>query len=305
MIRKIEQLIGNTPIVRLMNIEEPGTGQIFVKLENFNLGGSIKDRVALGMIQSAESNGTLVPGMGLVEPTSGNTGIAIALLGQLKGYPVTIIMPESMSVERRQLIRSYGAKLILSPAEQGMNGAIKLAQEISVDPNMLMLQQFQNPQNPHTHYMTTAQEIMTDLPDLDVFLSGIGTGGTISGIGRYLKEQRSKIKIIGMEPAESAVISGHPSGSHKIQGIGAGFIPETLDLNILDEIHTIESDRVITQGKTIYTKEGLFLGISSVANILSAADIARHLGPDKKVLTVAPDGGSKYLSTQLYGGKSI
>jgi cysteine synthase A len=305
MIKNVEQLIGNTPIVRLKNIETPGTGQIYVKLENFNLGGSIKDRVALGMIQNAESNGTLRAGMGLVEPTSGNTGIAIALLGQLKGYPVTIVMPESMSMERRQLIRSYGAKLILSPANQGMNGSIKLAEDIARDPQMAMLQQFQNPQNPRIHYLTTAQEIMTDLPDLDVFITAIGTGGTISGIGKQLKEHHSSIKIVGLEPAESAVISGQSPGIHKIQGIGAGFIPETLDLNVLDDIQTIESDRVITQGRRIYTEEGLFLGISSVANILAASDIARYLSSDKKVLTIAPDGGSKYLSTDLYGGKSL
>lgn len=304
MIKQFEQLIGNTPIVRLANLETPGTGQIYVKLEQFNLGGSIKDRVALSMIQGAEQGGRLKPGMRLIEPTSGNTGIAIALLGQLKGYPVTIVMPESMSKERRQLIAAYGADLVLTPASEGMNGSIRRAEAMLEVSGTVMLQQFNNPNNPLAHHRQTAREIFSDLPDLDYFIAGIGTGGTITGIGRAIREEGIGTRIIGIEPAESAVISGGSPGSHGIQGIGAGFIPNTLDLDVLDEVITLSTDRVKTEGPGIYRTTGLFVGISAMANILAARNLAQRLGAHQKVLTVAPDSGAKYLSSGLYGGET-
>lgn len=298
--KQLEDLIGNTPIYKIKNLVDENSASIYVKLEGFNLGGSIKDRVALGMIQDAERNKQLRPGMRIIEPTSGNTGIAIALLGQLKGYPVTIVMPDSMSVERRQLIKSYGAELLLTPASEGMNGSIKAAELLAQDSNSIMLQQFKNPSNPDIHYQTTALEIVRELPDIDVFVAGIGTGGTITGVGKRLKEFNPKIQIIGLEPEESAILSGNPKGPHGIQGIGAGFVPDILNLDVIDEIITLKSAEVIKYGKLIYKQEGLFLGISSMANILAAVVLSRQLGPDKKILTIAPDSGEKYLSTQLY-----
>lgn len=298
--KQLEDLIGNTPIYKIKNLVDENSASIYVKLEGFNLGGSIKDRVALGMIQDAERNKQLRPGMRIIEPTSGNTGIAIALLGQLKGYPVTIVMPDSMSVERRQLIKSYGAELLLTPASEGMNGSIKAAELLAQDSNSIMLQQFKNPSNPDIHYQTTALEIIRELPDIDVFVAGIGTGGTITGVGKRLKEFNPKIQIIGLEPEESAILSGNPKGPHGIQGIGAGFVPDILNLDVIDEIITLKSAEVIKYGKLIYKQEGLFLGISSMANILAAVVLSRQLGPDKKILTIAPDSGEKYLSTQLY-----
>ena len=246
--KQLEDLIGNTPIYKIKNLVDENSASIYVKLEGFNLGGSIKDRVALGMIQDAERNKQLRPGMRIIEPTSGNTGIAIALLGQLKGYPVTIVMPDSMSVERRQLIKSYGAELLLTPASEGMNGSIKAAELLAQDSNSIMLQQFKNPSNPDIHYQTTALEIIRELPDIDVFVAGIGTGGTITGVGKRLKEFNPKIQIIGLEPEESAILSGNPKGPHGIQGIGAGFVPDILNLDVIDEIITLKSAEVIKYG---------------------------------------------------------
>ena len=297
---KLTDLIGNTPIYQLKHMPKKDSASVYVKLENFNLGGSIKDRVALGMIEDAERKGLLKKGMHIVEPTSGNTGIAIAIIGNIKGYDVTIVMPDSMSLERMELIKSYGAKLLLTSASEGINGSIKLSEELAKNSNTIMLQQFKNLSNPIKHYHTTAKEIIADLPDIDVFVAGIGTGGSISGIGQRLKEYNPKIRIIGIEPEESAILSGQSSGPHKIQGIGAGFIPDTLNLNFVDEIITINSDYVLEAGKLIYRKEGLFLGISSMANILVSLEIASALGVNKKILTLAPDGGEKYLSTPLY-----
>lgn len=297
---QLEDLIGNTPIYKIKNLTDKSSASVYVKLEGFNLGGSIKDRVALGMIQDAEKSNQLKPGMRIIEPTSGNTGISIALLGQIKGYPVTIVMPESMSIERRQLIKSYGAKLLLTPAGDGMNGSIKAAEQLAEDPNSIMLQQFKNPSNPEIHYQTTALEIIRELHDIDVFVAGIGTGGTITGIGKRLKEFNPSIQVIGLEPEESSILSGNPKGPHGIQGIGAGFVPDILNLDVIDEIMTLNSAEVIKYGKLIYKQEGLFLGISSMANILAAIKLSKKLGPDKKILTISPDSGEKYLSTQLY-----
>ncbi len=296
--RNLLETIGNTPIIQLKKYPN-----VYVKLENFNPGGSIKDRAALGMIENAEKKNILRPGMHIIEPSSGNTGIAIAMIGKLKGYDVTIVMPESMSVERQSIIKGYGANLVLTEASKGMNGSIEYAENIAKEnKNFVLLQQFNNKDNALKHYHTTALEIIEDLPDIDVFIAGVGTGGTITGVGKRLKEYNSNIKIIAIEPYESAILNGGKSGPHKIQGIGAGFIPDILDITILDQVITLKGDEVISFGRDFYKSEGLFLGISSMANILGAI----KLKSDKKILTIAPDGGEKYLSTDLYkqGGES-
>ncbi|MBN2259054.1 MAG: cysteine synthase A [Clostridiales bacterium] len=289
--------IGNTPIIRLKNFPN-----IYVKLENLNPGGSVKDRAALGMIENAEEMNILNSDSHMIEPTSGNTGISIAMIGKIKGYETTIIMPENMSIERQKIIKGYGAHLILTPAETGMRGSIAYAETlVANNKNYLMLQQFKNIHNPLKHYHTTAREIIRDLPDLDIFIAGVGTGGTISGIGKRLKEYNSSIDIIAIEPDESAVLSGDVPGPHMIQGIGAGFIPEILDIKILNRIIRLKGEEVISFGKKIYKEEGLFLGISSMANILGAS----KCDSNKKILTIAPDGGEKYLSTNLYKGEKV
>ncbi len=286
------ETIGNTPIIQLKKY-----ANIYVKLENFNPGSSIKDRAALGMIESAEKKNILKPCMHIIEPTSGNTGIAIALIGKIKGYEVTIVMPDSMSIERQTLIKSYGANLIFTEGSKGMNGSIEYAENIAKEnKNYILLQQFKNIDNPLQHYNTTALEIIKDLPDIGIFIAGVGTGGTITGVGRRLKEYNSNIKIIAIEPFESAILSGGKPSPHLIQGIGAGFIPDILDVNILDQVITLKGEEVINFGREFYKTEGLFLGISSMANILGAI----KLNSDKKILTIAPDGGEKYLSTDLY-----
>lgn len=295
--KNLLETIGNTPIIQLKDYPN-----IHVKLETFNPSGSIKDRAALGMIESAENNNLLKPGMHIIEPSSGNTGIAIAMIGRLKGYTVTIVMPESMSIERQSIIKGYGANLILTEASKGMKGSIEYAEDITKNNNeYVLLQQFKNISNSLIHYNTTAREIIKDLPDIDIFIAGVGTGGTITGVGKRLKEYNSNIKIIAIEPSESAVLSGGTPGPHLIQGIGAGFIPDILNVNIIDQVITLKSEEVIEFGKEFYKTEGLFLGISSMANILGAI----KLKSNKKILTIAPDGGKKYLSTDLYkyGGK--
>ena len=295
-------LVGNTPIVKLNNIfNDENIADIYVKLESFNLGNSVKDRAALGMIEAAEKAGRLRPGGTIVEPTSGNTGISLALISSLKGYKIIIIMPDTMSVERRSIIAAYGAEIILTDGNKGMKGAIEKAEELLRDnPDYFMPQQFENPANPEKHYETTGEEIIRDLPDLDAFVAGVGTGGTITGTGKKLKEFNPDIKVIAVEPVDSAVLSGERPGKHKLQGIGAGFIPKILDLSVIDEIIRISNDKAFEFCRVISRQNALFLGISSGAAIAAAYETAKRLGKGKKVLAISPDNGEKYLSTDVY-----
>ena len=300
--KNLLDLIGNTPIVKLNNIfNDENIADIYVKLEGFNLGSSVKDRAALGMIEAAEKSGRLKPGGTIVEPTSGNTGISLALISSLKGYKIIIIMPDTMSVERRSIIAAYNAEIILTDGAKGMKGAIEKAEELlKNNPDYFMPQQFENSANPEMHYKTTGEEIIKDLPDLDAFVAGVGTGGTITGIGKKLKEFNPDIKIIAVEPTDSAVLSGEKPGKHKLQGIGAGFIPKILDLSVIDEVIRISNDKAFEFCRIISRQNALFLGISSGAAIAAAYETAKKLGKGKKVLAVSPDGGEKYLSTDVY-----
>ena len=256
-------LIGNTPILKANNLFEGNN--VFVKLEKFNPGGSIKDRAALGMIEEAEKNGLLKENGVIVEPTSGNTGIAIAMIGKIKGYKVIITMPETMSKERRDMIKAYGAEIILTEGSKGMKGAIEEAERLASTNGYFMPQQFLNEANAKKHYETTAEEIIRDIPDLDVFIAGVGTGGTITGVGRKLKEYNPNIKIVAVEPSDSAVLSGENSGPHKIQGIGAGFVPKIYDSSVVDEIIKVKNEDAYTMAKNFADKEGILVGISSGA----------------------------------------
>lgn len=295
------EMIGSTPILKLNNVVDENMADIYVKLEKFNPGGSIKDRAALGMIEKAEKMGMLKEGDTIVEPTSGNTGIALAMIGKIKGYKVQIVMPETMSAERRNMIKAYGAELILTEGSKGMKGAIEKAYEIAQDMEGYFIpQQFNNESNPYKHYETTAEEILSDINDVDVFVAGVGTGGTITGVGKKLKEKDQNIKVIAVEPKESSVLSGNKPGAHKIQGIGAGFIPEIYDLNVVDEIMMIDNEEAFNMARMVSKEEGILVGISSGANIAAAIKVAIKLGKGHKVVTVAPDGGEKYLSTGLY-----
>lgn len=295
------EMIGNTPVLKLSNLTDETMADVYVKLEGANPAGSVKDRAALGMIEAGEAAGALKSGMTIVEPTSGNTGIAIAMIGKLKGYKTIIVMPETMSVERRKMIKAYGAELILTEGGQGMRGAINKAEEMLKDGNVFIPSQFDNEANPMKHYETTAEEIFKDIPDIDAFIAGVGTGGTITGVGKKLKALKEDVKIVAVEPKQSAVLSGGQPGPHKIQGIGAGFVPEIYEGEYVDEVRTIDQDHVFESGIEVATKEGLLLGISAVGNVLAAIELAKELGPGKKVVTIAPDGGEKYLSTGLFG----
>ncbi len=298
----IFELIGNTPVIKLNLAGEENIADIYIKLERFNIGGSVKDRAALGMIEAAEREGLLQPGGTIVEPTSGNTGIALALIGRAKGYNVIITMPETMSVERRNYLKAYGAQLILTEGAKGMKGAIAKAEEIVAEnPGYFLPQQFNNPANPAKHYETTAKEIIDDFgTSLDAFVSGVGTAGTLSGVGKKLKEVSPHTKIIAVEPADSPVLSGGEPGKHIIQGIGAGFTPNNYNGDIVDEIIQISNDKAVLFGKRAAKEAGLFLGISSGAALAAAYETALKLGKGKKVLTISPDGGEKYLSVKAY-----
>lgn len=299
--KNIIDLIGNTPVVQLKFPEKENIAEIYIKLEKFNIGGSVKDRAALGMIEAAEKNGLLKADSVIVEPTSGNTGIALALIGKLKGYKVIVVMPDTMSIERKALIKAYGAELILTDGAKGTKGAIEEAERlVSENKNYFIPQQFNNPANPKKHYDTTAEEILADFKSLDAFVAGVGTSGTLTGVGKKLKENFSNVQIIAVEPEDSPVLSGGQSGKHVIQGIGAGFIPKNYDTALVDEIIKISNDEALTFTKRIAKEEGLFLGISSGANIAAAYTIAKKLGKGKKVLTISPDGGEKYLSLPIF-----
>ncbi|AJD31918.1 MULTISPECIES: cysteine synthase A [Clostridium] len=294
-------LIGSTPMFKLNNMKEEDMADVYIKLEKFNPGGSIKDRAALGMIEEAEKMGKIKPGDIIVEPTSGNTGIGLAMVGRLKGYKVIIVMPDSMSIERRNMIKAYGAELVLTEGNKGMTGAIEKAEELARDKKGYFIpQQFSNRANSKKHYETTAVEILKDVENLDVFVASVGTGGTIAGIGRRLKEFNKNIKVVAVEPHNSPVISGGKAAPHKIQGIGAGFVPEVYERDVVDEVMTITDEESYEYARRFGTEEGILVGISSGANIAAAIKIAKKLGKGKKVVTVAPDGGEKYISTGLY-----
>ena len=293
------ELIGRTPILKVNMIDE-NSADVYVKLEKFNPGGSVKDRAALGMIEKAEEEGLLKKGSVIVEPTSGNTGIALAMIGRVKGYKVIIVMPETMSKERRDLIKAYGAELVLTEGAKGMKGAIEKATQMVKDYGYFMPQQFENIANPEKHYETTAQEIYEDINDLDVFVAGVGTGGTITGIGKNLKEKINGIEIVAVEPSNSQVIIGKNPGPHKIQGIGAGFVPQNYKEEYVDKVIAVSDENAIKTAVDFSKNEGILVGISSGAAIYAAIEIAKKLGKGKKVLAIAPDGGEKYISMGIY-----
>ncbi|MGM9977341.1 MAG: cysteine synthase A [Clostridium sp.] len=293
-------LIGKTPIVKVNNMVDENSAEVYVKLEKFNPGGSTKDRAALGMIEDAEKKGLLKKGYTIVEPTSGNTGIGLAFIGRVKGYKVIIVMPETMSKERRDLIKAYGAELILTEGSKGMQGAIEKALEYKDKEGYFIPQQFENEANTKKHYETTAEEIYEDLSDVDYVVAGVGTGGTIVGVAKKLKEKNKNIKVVAIEPKTSAVISGGKPGAHNIQGIGAGFIPSIYDSSVIDEVIAVSDSNSIKTTKEFVEKEGILLGISSGAAIYVAMQIAKKIGKGKKVLAIAPDGGEKYISMGIY-----
>lgn len=303
--KQMTDLIGKTPLVALnkysafRGLKTP----LVAKVEFFNPGGSVKDRIALGMVEAAEKDGILKPGATIIEPTSGNTGVGLALVAAVKGYKLILTMPETMSVERRNLVKAYGAKVELTPGKEGMNGAIKAAEKLrdSIE-GAVILGQFTNPANPQKHYDTTAVELWNDTDgDIDIFVAGVGTGGTLSGMGKYLKEKKPDVKIVAVEPSTSPVLSGGKSGPHKIQGIGAGFIPQTYHAEVVDEILTVDNDDAIRTGRQLAQQEGLLVGISSGAAAFAAAELAlRPENKDKKIVVLLPDTGERYLSTALY-----
>jgi cysteine synthase A len=298
--RNILEAIGHTPMVRLNRVVPAGHSEIYAKLESFNPMHSIKDRIALSMLEDAERKGQMTEGRYIVEPTSGNTGIGLAMVCAVKGYRLVITMPESMSIERRRLLRSLGAELVLTPGRDGMLGAIARAEEIVASDSLAyMPQQFDNPANPQTHYENTAQEILADLPEFDAFVSAVGTGGTITGVGRVLKEVKCGTLIVAVEPSSSPVLSGGSRGTHGIQGIGAGFVPKVCDTALIDRILQVDDLEAVHHAKELARKEGIFSGISSGAALCGALEMAAELGSGKKVVVVLPDTGERYLSTDL------
>ncbi|MDD1773649.1 MAG: cysteine synthase A [Methanomassiliicoccales archaeon] len=293
--------IGRTPLVRLNRLAGKDSADVFCKLESFNPMHSVKDRIALAMIEDGERTGRLKPGVSVVEPTSGNTGIGLAMVCAVKGYRLILTMPESMSIERRRLLKALGAELVLTPKAEGMKGAIVRAEAICADrQDTFMPQQFENPANPSIHEKTTAVEILEDLPDPDAFVSGVGTGGTITGVGRVLRAKGLKTLIVAVEPAASPVLSGGKPGPHSIQGIGAGFIPKILDTSIVDRIVKVADEDAKMCARELAKEEGIFVGISSGAATHAALGIAKELGSGKKVVVVLPDFGERYLSTDLF-----
>lgn len=295
-------LIGGTPLVRLEKVSQKAGGDVYAKVESCNPGGSIKDRICLSMIEAAEKAGRLRPGDTIVEPTSGNTGIGLALVAAVKGYKTILIMPESMSTERFGLLASFGAEMILTPAIEGMKGSIVEAERlVRENPGYFMPDQFSNPANPEAHRKTTGPEIWDALNgEVAAFVAAVGTGGTITGVGEVLKGRDGKIRVIAIEPASSPVLSGGSAGPHKIQGIGAGFIPKVLNRDIIDEIVPVTDDEAFETAKMLAREEGLMVGISSGANVFGAMKIARRLGPGKNVVTVLPDTGERYISIEKY-----
>ncbi|MBY6038505.1 cysteine synthase A [Fictibacillus nanhaiensis] len=299
--QSITDLIGQTPVVKLNRLTTEDMADVYLKLEFMNPGSSVKDRIALAMVEAAEKSEKLKAGDTIIEPTSGNTGIGLAMVAAAKGYKTILVMPETMSMERRNLLRAYGADLILTPGPEGMGGAIRKAEELLKEKGYFMPQQFKNEANPEIHRNTTGQEIVAQFPDgLDAFVSGIGTGGTITGAGEVLKEKYPDIKIYAIEPADSPVLSGGKPGPHKIQGIGAGFVPDILKTEIYDEVITVANEEAFEMARKAAREEGLLGGISSGAAISAALKVAQKLGKGKKVLAVIPSNGERYLSTPLY-----
>jgi cysteine synthase A len=303
--KQLTELVGNTPLLQLNSYskKENLNTNIIAKLEYFNPAGSVKDRIALAMIEDAEKRGVILPGATIIEPTSGNTGVGLAFVSAVKGYKLILTMPETMSIERRNLVKAYGATVVLTPGSAGMKGAIAKAEELRDNtPGSIILQQFENPANPATHYATTAEEIWRDTDGkIDIFVAGVGTGGTVSGIGKRLKELNPNIKIVAVEPETSAVLSGEAPGAHKIQGIGAGFIPKTFDRNAVDEIFKAPNDAAILTSRKIAASEGLLVGISSGASAYAATQLAKDpANKDKVIVALLPDTGERYLSTVLY-----
>ncbi|MGD6834688.1 cysteine synthase A [Sutcliffiella halmapala] len=297
----IDELIGQTPIVKLNRIVEEDMADVYLKLEYMNPGSSVKDRIALAMIDAAIEEGTLKEGDTIIEPTSGNTGIGLAMVAAAKGLKAILVMPDTMSLERRNLLRAYGAELVLTPGAEGMGGAIRKAEAISKEKDLFMPQQFNNKANPEIHRKTTGKEIVEQMGDqLDAFVSGIGTGGTITGAGEVLKEAYPGIKIVAVEPTDSPVLSGGKPGPHKIQGIGAGFVPSILDTEIYDQVITVKNEEAFEYARLAAKAEGILGGISSGAAIFAALKVAKELGKGKKVLAVIPSNGERYLSTALY-----
>jgi len=301
-------LIGSTPVVRLARMPqlEGVGGEVWAKLENFNPGGSVKDRICRAMVEAAERDGVLRPGGTLIEPTSGNTGIGLALVAAVKGYRLVLTMPDTMSEERRALLVAYGATLVLTPDTRGMHGAIRRAEELLAEnPDWYMPQQFTNPANPEVHRRTTAPEILTQLPQVDAFVAGVGTGGTITGVGEVLRAERPNVRIYALEPALSPVLSGGEPGYHHIQGIGAGFVPEILNTAVYDEVIAVSDADAIKHTRALARYEGLLVGISSGAACAAAIQVARRLGRKSVVLTVFPDTGERYLTTDLFHAEGI
>ncbi len=301
----VDQLIGKTPLLRLERYESAHSAgaQIIAKLEYLNPAGSVKDRVGCRMIDDAEEKGLLKSGATIIEPTSGNTGIGLCAVAAVRGYRTIIVMPDTMSEERRRILSAYGAELVLTDGALGMSGAIKKAEELSREiPNSFIPGQFVNPANPEAHYLTTGPEIWADTDGLvDIFVAGIGTGGTITGTARYLKEKNANIKIVGVEPAGSAVLSGGSSGPHKLQGIGAGFVPEVLDMGLVDEVIPVTDDNALAAGRELGRTEGILVGISSGAAAVAAAELARRPeNSGKRIVVLLPDTGDRYLSTEMF-----
>jgi cysteine synthase A len=305
LVQSITQLIGDTPLVRLNRVVPEGSAEIYLKLEFQNPGASVKDRIAISMIEVAEQEGKIKPGDTIVEPTSGNTGIGLAMVAAAKGYKAILVMPETMSMERRNLLRAYGAQLVLTPGAEGMKGAIRRAEELQAEnPSYFIPQQFQNQANVKVHRETTGPEIVEAIKahdgKLDAFIAGIGTGGTITGVGSVLKENFPGIKIYAVEPAASPVLAGGKPGPHKIQGIGAGFVPDILDTKIYDEVIAVENEEAFETARRVAKEEGILGGISSGAAIFAALKVAKQLGAGKRVIAVIPSNGERYLSTPLY-----
>lgn len=298
--KSIDELIGNTPVIKLDMLPED-YADVYVKLEYFNPGGSVKDRIALKMIDAAEANGELKPGDTIVEPTSGNTGIGVAMVGAARGYNVVVVMPETMSIERRKIMKAFGASIVLTEGAKGMNGAIEKAQELVAENGYFMLKQFENNNNTKAHEETTAKELLNDFPNgFDAFVAGVGTGGTITGVGNVLKKQFPNMHFVAVEPIDSPVLSGGKPGPHKIQGIGAGFIPKILNTQIYNEVMQVVTDDAFDMARHLAREYGILIGGSSGAAVYAAFQVAKRLGKGKSVVVIAPDNGERYLSTPLF-----
>ena len=301
-VNNIVELIGDTPVVKLNRVVEDGSADVYVKLEYQNPGSSVKDRIALAMVEAAEKEGKIKPGDTIIEPTSGNTGIGLAMVAAAKGYKAVFVMPDTMSSERRALLKAYGAELVLTPGAEGMKGAIKKAKELKEEKGYFEPQQFENPANPKVHELTTGPELVEQFEgkEIDAFLAGVGTGGTLTGAGKVLKEKYPNIQIVAIEPEDSAILSGGNPGPHKLQGLGAGFVPDTLDTKVYDDVIKVGNEEAMEMSRRVAKEEGILGGISSGAAIKAALKKAKELGEGKTVVTVLPSNGERYLSTPLY-----